>query len=246
MGIPTVTTRICGDLRRVVDSLDDEGVPNETLTWRNVATSHAHGSEPFSSEDPMPYTDGFTYTYRIEDEYSSFDNSLFDPLPRTLEAWFFVLLVRDTQAPFDNMRTVRLDVDKLRRLGDEITIDRDASEQGQHSSLTFPPLIDCPSFAVSVLHSRFDAITLVENEPCAVMRFSMEPCTFVTTMNEGTMHGGSSFSGRMNLRLSDGAHMGGHFEEYVFFRDGVNHKPVYDMWRITEAQYENGSSSERA
>jgi hypothetical protein len=243
LGVPVVRNRIRGDLRRVVDSVDPDGVPHETLTWRNVTVSQAKGDEPFGNADHLPWADGFTYSYCIEDDYTSFDTTVFDALPRTLEGWFFVLLVRDTQGPIDNMRSARMEVDELKHIGDEVTRTRDPAEAAsQHSTLSFPPIIDCPYFAVSVLHSRFDAISVVGDQPCAILGFSMEPCIFETIFMDNQMLGGSSFAGTMTLRLSDGSHESAHFEEYVFFEGGVNHKPIYDMWRITEEEYERAPS----
>jgi hypothetical protein len=242
-GVVEQSQVIQGDVRRVAESVNPSGSVQERLTWRNVGWDVVKGGEPVGSFD-LPFAEGFNYTLSVEDEYRDFDNNVFESLPKELLGWFFVLLVRDTQAPFDNLRSKKLEIQKLQRVGDVVEHRGEREEVESPPGLRFPGFLEVPRFEVAVIRTQFASVTVRNGQPCALLRYEVPPCKFEMVLMGERVLAGSSFRGSMIVRLSDGTLEWGDCLEYVMFEeDGRKVNPYYELHRISESEYESGPSA---
>lgn len=233
-GLPASNDHYRGDLRRVVDSVE-EGRIMETITWRNVVNRAGLGEDV--TETPLDFAAGFSYPFCREDSHAEFftrvDASSF---PRDMQGWNAFLLMVDAHFEFDFMRSERHGlISKLRRIGDRLTT-RDSDVP---FDFAWEPIIRIPGFTKRGAWSEFRALTVRNGEPCGLLAFGIGTSPFRSQMFglDGWFESSTTFAGTMAIRLSDGALEGGEFDERVFGDRAPTVFPRYELERISESEW---------
>lgn len=223
-----------GDLERVVDSVDGAGRVIETITWQNVVHATGDGPDgPLEDAESLAWANGYSYTFSAEEDEPHWS---IEGWPRDLVGWFVHCLVIDAHYEYDFLRSVHHGaIDRLKRVGD-VVVPPD-NERG--FPIHFPPLVDVPAFTKRELKTTFVGLTLLNDEPCALLEFDMDASPFIMTMDGGELKMTPRFSGTLTSRIRDGVLESGEFTEWVLGMGG-SISPRYEIKRISAADYASG------
>jgi len=253
-----------GDFERVVKSVDATGRAEEQITWKNIGKrSWSLEKGRYEPHDTVPWAEGFTYPFSIEDGYNEvrWDHT---STPKTPDGFMFEGVLQCTgHLEFDFLRSSHhASIEKLCRVGQVLfTVPQD----GKKFTLNLPPFITNGDFAKSRIQIGFLGLTQVNGEPCAIMYYRQGPQTFSwDAVDVGTAAGATSQPeimtpghtdlksyqyGQFIVRLEDAGLVEGEFTE----RTQTGTKPatggpplftpgrgVYQIRAISRADYEEG------
>ncbi len=211
-----------GDFERVVVSLDSSGRAEEKVTWKNVGfRGWLMNESRYSPHQTMPWAEGFSYRFSLEDSYEDL-NWDFSDIPKNMLGFVFRgALQISAHVEYDFLRSSRhAAIERLRRVGQ---LQRNPPEEGQVFSLDFPPVFTNSQLVRKHVQVGFLGLTLANGEPCALIDYQQGPQPFTWTMSMGAP--GQPEQARMNtelisrqngifvVRLADGSLVHGEFTE---------------------------------
>lgn len=211
-----------GDLERFVTSVDPSGRAEEKITWKNVGfRAWLMGKEQYGPHQPVPWADGFSYRFSLEDKYEDLKWD-FSQIPKNMLGFVFVAAFQiSAHVEIDFLRSRRhAAIQRLRHVGE---LHGDLPEEGQTFSLDFPPLFTNSKLQRQHVQVGFLGLTLAEGEPCALIDYRQGPQPFTWTMTMGppmqpepaAMNTAltSRQAGIFVVRLKDGTLVNGEFTE---------------------------------
>jgi len=170
-----------GDFERVVISVDPTDRAEEEVTWRNVGVRRWLLDEgKYASHQPLPWADGFSYRFSMEDSYDELDWD-YSSIPKNVAGFAFRAVLQVTaHYEFDFLRSSRhAAIEKLRRVG---AVLRNPPEEGQVFNLDFPPVFTNSRLERKHVEVGLLGLTWADGEPCALIDYRQGPQRFSWTM----------------------------------------------------------------
>jgi hypothetical protein len=170
-----------GDFERVVISVDPSDRAEEEVTWRNVGVRRWLLDEgKYASHQPLPWADGFSYRFSMEDSYEELDWD-YSSIPKNVAGFVFRAILQVTaHYEFDFLRSSRhASIEKLRYVG---AVLRDPPEEGQVFNLDFPPVFTNSRLERKHVEIGVLGLAWADDEPCALIDYRQGPQRFSWTM----------------------------------------------------------------
>lgn len=239
-----------GDLHRVVRDLDASGRAREKVTWKSVGVRDwLLSAGRYKPHRTVPFAEGFTYDFSVEDDYSELDWD-YSAIPRILLGRFFrVAFSVSAHLEFDFLRSSRhASIERLRHPGELLT---DPPEGGKTFDLDFPPLFTDSRLERRHIQVGFLGLTLLDDAVCALVDCKQGPQDFFwneLVQSPGTEAGDQRFAvnlkswqeGVFSSRIEDGSLVQGELTEWHMIKrvPAAGGEPVAEhsrgIWSIRE------------
>jgi hypothetical protein len=249
-----------GDFQRTIESVDESGKAEESISWHSVGVRFWLPDESkYGPHKELDYSKGFSYSLSIEDDYNDLDWN-YSGVPKSVEGSIFRQAFQvSAHFEFDFMRSVKhAGIDQLQKIGDLISR---TPEEGHQFSLSFPPIVTNSLLERRNVHIGFLGLNQINGEPCAILYYRQGPQKFswdgienadITAENPppDIWHKDltSWQQGHFCVRLKDGTLAEGEFSENHMIKrarpDGTDPTPVQSrgIWSITEISKEDYSN----
>lgn len=228
IGVVESTSEIRGRFERVVTGIRDDGGRLEHVTWDQIEyIARPNMAEPALAPIPLEFGNGWNYDFCAEDDYDEFDWKV-DGIPKEGIGWYFLLLTIDAHFEFDFVHTyLHGGIDKRTRIGDAGQM----PDSGKSYDILLNPAVSACRFNRTDFRNEFVGLTVYDGEPCAIVGFDLGVSPFFmevkgldpTEVDPRLIHldMSSTFTGKVYVRLSDGALQYGEFTELVMNEDKV-------------------------
>ncbi len=222
IGVVESVNEIRGRLERVVKGIRPDGGREEHVTWDQIEfIMQPDMTKPALAPIPLEFGNGWSYDFCAEKDYEDFDWKT-DGIPKDGIGWNFLLLTIDAHFEFDFIHSrFHGAIDKRTRIGDGGLI----PDNGKAFDILLDPAISDCTFIRNEFRNEFLGLAVKDGQECAILGFDLGVSPFYmevkgldpTEVNPELIHldMSSTFTGKVYIRLSDGALQYGEFTELV-------------------------------